>query len=137
MATYCEFCHRRIRNVKKMVIDAGYSFCSEDCHSRALVLFEEDARESIRRSNVERDLLGAEEAPEPGVASVAKGDVGRTTMIMAAMYERRGDFVKAMVCWKKLALLHRSNLSLRHRAMKRIKDLKVKGSIKCQPNLGK
>ena len=137
MARYCEFCHRRIRSIKKMVVDTGYAFCSEDCHSRALVLFEQDARESIRRAKVERDLLGAEELPQPGVPSLPRGDVGRTTMVIAAMYERRGDFLKAMVCWKKIALLHRGNLALMRRAMRRIKELKMKGSIKCRPELGR
>ncbi|MBN1593927.1 MAG: hypothetical protein JW941_11855 [Candidatus Coatesbacteria bacterium] len=137
MPTYCEFCHRPVRDMKKMVEDTGFIYCSEDCHSRAVVLFEEDVRESIRRSRIEKFLLGAEEEAQPGYPTLPKGDVSRTTMIIAALYERRGEFRKAMTCWKKIALLHRGNLALRKRAMCRIKDLKIKCSVKCHPEVGK
>ena len=137
MPTYCEFCHCRIRDMKKMVVDTGYTFCSEDCHSRATVLFEEDVRESIRRSRIEKYLMGAQEEPQPGFPGLPRGDVSRTTMLIAGLHERRGDFIKAMVCWKKIALLHRDNLALRRRAMRRIKDLKRKGSVRCHPEVGR
>ena len=136
MPTYCEFCHRPIRNMRNMVEEAGYTYCSKDCHSRAVVLFEEDVRASIRRSAVEKRLLGAQEDPQPGFPALPRGDVSRTTMVIAALYERRGDFRKAMTCWKKIALLHRSNLALRKRATCRIRDLKIKGSVKCHPEVG-
>jgi len=137
VATYCEFCHRPIRSMKDMVEEAGYVYCSKDCHSRALVLFEEDVRASIRRSKVEKSLLGARDEPQPGYPTLPRGDVSRTTMVIAALHERRGDFRKAMTCWKKIALLHRSNLALRRRAMRRIRDLKVKRSVKCHPDVGR
>ena len=137
MPTYCVFCHCPIRDMRKMVEDAGYIYCSEDCHSRAVVLFEEDVRALIRRSKVEKVLLGAQEEPLPGYPVPPKGDVSRTTMVIAALHERRGDFRKAMTCWKKIALLHRSNLALRKRAMCRIKDLKMKVRVECRPEVGK
>ena len=137
MPTYCEFCHRPVRNMRKMVEEAGYIYCSEDCHLRAVVLFEEDVRASIRRSKVEKTLLGAQEEPQPGHPALPKGDVSRTTMVIAALHERRGDFRKATTCWKKIALLHRSNLALRKRAMRRIRDLKIKGAVRCHPEVGK
>jgi len=135
--TYCAFCHRPIRDMRKMVAEAGYTYCSEDCHSRAVVLFEEDVRASIKRSAVEKRLLGAQDEPRPGYPALPRGDVSRTTMVIAALYERRGEFRKAMTCWKKIALLHRSNLALRKRAMCRIKDLKIKGSVRCHPEVGR
>jgi len=137
VALYCEFCHRRIRDQKKMVVDAGYAFCSEDCHCRAIVLFEEDVRESIRRSEIEKKLMGTEKEPPRGFASLPPGDAGRATMLIAALYERKGDYNKAIVCWKKIALLHKDNLAIRRRALKRINDLKRKGSVKCQPEVGR
>lgn len=136
MPTYCQFCHRPIRNMNEMVEDAGYLYCSENCHSRAVVLFEEDVRASIRRSKIEKTLLGAQDEPQPGYPTLPKGDASRTTMIIAALFERRGDFRRAVACWKKIALLHRGNLAIRKRAMRRIRDLKRKGTTRCYPEVG-
>ncbi|MCD6326780.1 hypothetical protein J7M28_04395 [bacterium] len=136
MEAFCEYCHCRIREPGKMIIEDGYAFCGEACFIRAVVMFEEDVRASIRRARVQKELMGAEDAPRPGSATLAKGDAGRPTMIIAAMHERRGDFPKAITCWKKIALLHWDNLALRQRAMRRIKDLKAKGSVKCHSESG-